>query len=77
MNGRPKYAHHLAPSAPTLISAAATGGQSAERVMKKPREEEIQNIDICLHHCPHPEKCSGTKERMEKCRKEIRKEKKE
>lgn len=75
MPQRPKYAQNLAPSAPTIIQKPVWGGQPAERMLKKPREAEIENIDICLHHCPHPEKCSGTKDRMEKCRREIEKEK--
>ena len=72
MTGRPKYAQALSPSAPTIVSKPQWGGQSAERQLKKPREQERENIDICLHHCPHPDKCSRTKRRMEKCRKEYK-----
>lgn len=37
--------------------------------MKKPREYERQNIDICVNHCQCPGKpCSGTLRQMEKCR---------
>lgn len=72
MSDSRKYAQHLSPTSPTIIQKMGWGGQPAERMLKKPRETELENIDICLHHCPHPDKCSGSKARMEKCRKEIK-----
>lgn len=40
--------------------------------MKKPREYERQNIDICVNHCQCPgQPCSGTLRQMEKCRRKF------
>lgn len=72
MTQRPKYSHSmpsLSPAAPMIIQKAVWKGQVAERMLKKPRETEQENIDICTNHCQCPGKpCSGSPRRMEKCR---------
>lgn len=72
MSERPKYAQNLSPKAPTIISKPVYGGQHAERQLKKPRERERENIEICTHHCQRPDKpCSGSDYRMKGCRGEY------
>lgn len=66
---RPNYIKPLRPSDTIIVQAEGCNGQTPERVMKKPREYERQNIDICVNHCQCPGKsCSGTPRQMEKCR---------
>ena len=75
MTGRPKYKQPLAPSAPTIIQSPVRDGQAHELKIKRPRERERENIEICTHHCQRPDKpCSGSDYRMKKCRKEYERE---
>lgn len=69
---RPNYIKPLRPSDTIIVQAEGWKGQTPERVMKKPREYERQNIDICVNHCQCPgQPCSGTLRQMEKCRRKF------
>ena len=71
-NEKRRMSARCAPHRPTIHTKTNENGECANPAIKRPRQRERENIDICINHCPHPGRdCSGTKRRMEKCRDET------